>query len=69
MTADTAGTIAIALELDEPEQLLGYLKQQAMKRMTAVEPLDAFTAAKWSAVAEGIADIETSLADVKRPPA
>ena len=33
MTADTAGTIAIALELDEPEQLQSYLKQQASNRM------------------------------------
>jgi hypothetical protein len=35
--------------------------------MEAVAPLDAHLAKKWSAVAEGLADIETKLSDVKRP--
>lgn len=69
MTADIAGTIAVALALDEPEQLLGYLKQQAMTRADALRPLDAFLADKWEAVCEGIADTETKLGDIKRRPA
>ena len=67
MTADIAGTLAVALALDEPEQLMGYLKQQTMARMEAVAPLDAHLAKKWAAVAEGLADIELKLSDVKRP--
>ena len=67
MTADIAGTLAVALVLDEPEQLIGYLKQQTMARMEAVEPLDPTLAKKWAAVAEGLADIEKALGDVKRP--
>ena len=67
MTADIAGTLAVALVLDEPEQLIAYLKQQTMIRMDAVAPLDAHLAKKWAAVAEGLADIETKLSDVKRP--
>ena len=43
MTADIAGTLAVALALDEPEQLIAYLKQQTMARMEAVAPLDAHT--------------------------
>lgn len=66
MTADIAGTLAVALALDEPEQLMGYLKQQTMARMEAVAPLDAHLAKKWATVAEGLADIETKLSDVKR---
>lgn len=46
---------------------MGYLKQQTMARMEAVAPLDAHLAKKWAAVAEGLADIETKLSDVKRP--
>jgi len=69
MTADIAGTLAVALALDEPEQLIAYLKQQTMARMEAVAPLDAHLAKKWAAVAEGLAAIETSMSDVKRPPA
>ena len=68
MTADIAGTLAVALALDEPEQLLTYLKLQAMNRAEAVKPLDPFTADKWDAVSEGIADIETALTNVKRRP-
>ena len=60
MTADIAGTLAVALALDEPEQLIAYLKQQTMARMEAVAPLDA-TSKKWAAVAEGLAEIETKL--------
>ena len=67
MTVDTAGTLAIALALDEPEQLISYLKQQTMARMEAVAPLDAHVAKKWAAVAEGLADIETALGNVKQP--
>jgi hypothetical protein len=37
--------------------------------MEAVAPLDAHLARKWAAVAEGLADIELKLGDVKRPPA
>ena len=66
MTVDTAATLAIALALDEPEQLMSYLKQQTMARMEAVAPLDAHLAKKWATVAEGLADIETKLGDVKR---
>lgn len=69
MTADIAGTLAVALALDEPEALLSYLKQQTMVRMEAVAPLDAHLAKKWAAVAEGIADIELKLQDVKQAPA
>lgn len=68
MTVDTAATLAVALALDEPEQLIAYLKQQTMARMEAVAPLDAYTAKKWAAVAEGLAEIETKLGDVKRRP-
>ena len=46
---------------------MGYLKQQTMARMEAVAPLDAHLAKKWAAVAEGLADIELKLSDVKRP--
>lgn len=67
MTVDTAATLAIALALDEPEQLIAYLKQQTMARMEATAPLDAHIAKKWAAVAEGLADIETALGDVKQP--
>ena len=67
MTADIAGTLAVALVLDEPEQLIAYLKQQTMARMEAVAPLDAHLAKKWATVAEGLADMETKLGDVKRP--
>jgi hypothetical protein len=69
MTADTAGTIAIALALDEPEQLLNYLKQQAMERADALKPLDEYLADKWDAFSEGLAETETKLQDVKRRPA
>ena len=69
MTADVAGTIAVALALDEPEQLLSYLKQQAMERADRLRPLDEFLADKWEAVCEGFADTETKLADIKRRPA
>jgi hypothetical protein len=37
--------------------------------MEAVAPLDAHLAKKWAAVADGIADLELKLGDVKRPPA
>ena len=47
MTADIAGSIAVALALDEPEQLLTYLKQQAMARAEALKPIDEFLADKW----------------------
>ena len=67
MTADIAGSIAVALALDEPEQLLSYLKQQAMVRMDAVAPIDAHLAKKWAEVAEGLAETEKKLGDVKRP--
>jgi hypothetical protein len=67
MTADIAGTLAVALVLNEPEQLIGYLKQQAMRQMEAVAPLDAHVAKKWAIVAEGMADIELKMGDVKRP--
>ena len=67
MTVDTAATLAIALALDEPEQLMSYLKQQTMARMEAVAPLDAHVAKKWATVAEGLAEIETKLGDIKRP--
>jgi hypothetical protein len=66
MTADIAGSIAVALALDEPEQLLTYLKQQAMMRAEALRPIDEYLADKWDAVAEGLADTETKLGDVKR---
>ena len=69
MTADVAGTIAVALALDEPEQLLSYLKQQAMTRADALRPIDEYLADKWDAVCEGLADTETKLGDVKRSPA
>ena len=69
MTADVAGTIAVALALDEPEQLLAYLKQQAMMRAEVLRPIDEFLADKWDAVSECIADSETKVADVKRRPA
>jgi hypothetical protein len=68
MTADTAGTLAVALALDEPEQLLSYLKQQAMERATNLRPIDEYLADKWDAFAEGLADTETKLGDVKRKP-
>ena len=68
MTADTAGTLAVALALDEPEQLLSYLKQQAMSRAEALRPIDEYLADKWDAVAEGISETETALGDVKRRP-
>jgi hypothetical protein len=58
----------VALALDEPEQLIAYLKQQVMIRAEAVTPLDVHLANKWEAVAEGLAEIETSLSDVKRSP-
>ena len=57
MTADIAGTIAVALALDEPEQLLSYLKQQAMARAEVLRPLDEFLADKWDAVSECIARV------------
>jgi hypothetical protein len=69
MTADTAGTLAVALALDEPEQLLSYLKQQAMTRADTLRPIDEYLADKWEAFAEGLADTETKLGDVKRKPA
>ena len=69
MTADIAGSIAVALALDEPEQLLQYLKQQAMARAEALKPLDEFLADKWTEVAEGLAKTETELENVKRRPA
>ena len=69
MTADIAGSIAVALALDEPEQLLSYLKQQAMSRAEALRPIDEYLADKWEEVAEGISNTETALADVKRKPA
>ena len=67
MTADIAGTLAVALALDEPEALIAYLKQQTMARMEAVAPLDAHLAKKWAAVAEGLAELELKIGDVKRP--
>ena len=69
MTADIAGSIAVALALDEPEQLLNYLKQQAMTRADALKPIDEYLADKWEAVSEGLADTETKLGEVKRKPA
>jgi hypothetical protein len=69
MTADLAGSIAVALALDEPEQLLNYLKQEAMKRAEALRPIDEHLADKWDAFCEGLADTETKLGDVKRRPA
>ena len=69
MTADIAGTIAVALALDEPEQLLSYLKQQAMARAEVLRPLDEHLADKWDAVSECIAESETKVGDVKRRPA
>ena len=69
MTADVAGTIAVSLALDEPEQLLSYLKQQAMTRADALRPIDEFLSDKWEAVCEGIADTEKALGDIKRRPA
>ena len=67
MTVDTAATLAVALALDEPEQLMSYLKQQTMARMEAVAPIDAYLAKKWATVAEGLAEIELKLGDVKQP--
>src|SRR4029077_12349909 len=68
MTADIAGSIAVALALDEPEQLLAYLKQQAMVRADHLRPIDEYLCDKWEAVCEGLADTETKLGDVKRKP-
>jgi hypothetical protein len=68
MTADLAGTMALAVELDEPEQLLRYLKQLAIKKAETIQALDAFAAAKWDGVAEGLADIETELSKLKPAP-
>jgi hypothetical protein len=68
MTADIVGTLAVALALDEPEQLLRHLKIQAMERMDAVAPIDAYVAKKWAEVAEGIAAIELKLEAIKRAP-
>jgi hypothetical protein len=48
---------------------MGYLKQQTMMRMEVTAPIDAYLAKKWAAVAEGLAEIETALQNVKRPPA
>jgi hypothetical protein len=69
MTADIAGSIAVALALDEPEQLLSYLKQQAMTRAEALRPIDEYLSDKWEAFCEGLAETETALQDVKRRPA
>lgn len=68
MTADIAGSIAVALALDEPEQLLNYLKQEAIKRAEALKPIDEFLADKWETFCEGLANTETLLQDVKRRP-
>ena len=68
MTAEIAGSIAVALALDEPEQLLNYLKSQAMTRAEALKPIDEFLSDKWTEVAEGLAEIELKLANVKRRP-
>jgi hypothetical protein len=67
MTEDVAATLALILHQDEPTQLLAYLKQQTMTRMEAVEPIDAFLAKQWAEVAEGLAEIELKLQNIKRP--
>ena len=68
MTADLAGSIAVSLELDEPEQVLSHLKQEAMKKAEALKSSNEFLADKWSTFAEGLADTELKLQDVKRKP-
>jgi len=61
MTVDTAATLAMALALDEPEQLLAYVKQLAIERATATAPLDVKLAKKWNAVADALADAEKAV--------
>ena len=39
-----------------------------MQRVDALRPIDEFLADKWEAFAEGLADTETQLQDVKRRP-
>jgi hypothetical protein len=67
MTASFAGTLAVALALDEPEDLLAYLKQQAMAHIEVIDSVDKHLANKWCLVADEIAAIELKLADLKRP--
>jgi hypothetical protein len=69
MTADIAGTLAVALALDEPEQLLAYLKQQTIARAEAVKPIDPYLAKKWDLVGDELAELELKLQNVKRPTA
>ena len=67
MTIDTAATLAVSIALDEPTQMLAYLKQICMQRMDAVAPIDAYLAKQWCEVVEGIAATETRLQEIKRP--
>jgi hypothetical protein len=61
MTASDAGAAAVALALDDPDELLAWLKQVTMERMDATAKLDVALAKRWFIVAEGIAKIETEL--------
>jgi hypothetical protein len=47
---------------------LNYLKSQAMTRAEALKPIDEFLYDKWTEVAEGLAELELKLADIKRRP-